>query len=150
MVQLSTTTPHNPSFSNLPYLAIETHLRRPRLSMTIHDCAVTVGRDIFLVSAYWDKTRDAPINRAILNSTGVRWRGEATVVGVSRFTPYLKRIRNVWDAECALLKRVCAHPPSCLLYALPSLILVFFSFTRFLQAFKARRADNKRPPKHIS
>jgi hypothetical protein len=65
---------------------------------------VTVGRDIFLVSAYWDRTRDAPINRAILNSTGIRWRGEATVVGIGRFKPYLKRVRSVWDAESALVK----------------------------------------------
>lgn len=74
------------------------------MSSTIHDCEVTVGRDIFLVSAYWDKSRDASTNRAILNSTGIRWRGEATVVSIGRFVPYLKHIRNVWDSECALLK----------------------------------------------
>jgi hypothetical protein len=149
VVRLRTTVPPNQSFENPPYLEVETYLHRPRPSTTIHDCVVTVGRDAFLVSAYWDKSRDAPINRSIFNATGVHWRGEATVAGIGRVVPYLKRVRNAWDAEAALLKWVSDSTVFHPFYALSTLIFLLLSSERFLQAFKIRRTDKKRPPRFI-
>ena len=54
---------------------------------------VVVGREIFLVSAYWDG-EDSP-NRAVeAVCPGLEWRGEIAVVQAGRFVTFYKRVRT--------------------------------------------------------
>lgn len=85
--------PHGEGFENPQYIKVEEKFSKKVGLGRIHDCTVTIGRDIFLVSAYWEGT-DGP-NRAVeAVCPGLDWHGEIAVVQMGRFVTYYKRVRN--------------------------------------------------------
>ncbi|KAJ7828890.1 hypothetical protein B0H13DRAFT_1916804 [Mycena leptocephala] len=75
----------------LPYLSME-----PTFSVqsaVVHDCVVAIGRDRFLISAYYSPK--APVNEALKEFTpGFDWRGELMVVALGKKVPYLTRMKH--------------------------------------------------------
>jgi hypothetical protein len=59
----------------------------------VHDCRVTVGRDIFLIVAY--NSPDAIPNLALKTTCGgLEWKGELSVVQMGMHVPYYKRCKT--------------------------------------------------------
>lgn len=58
----------------------------------IHDCMVSVGKDRFLVAAYWD-AREDPNPAVAMACAGLEWRGEIAVVQAGRVVTFYKRVR---------------------------------------------------------
>lgn len=85
--------PQDEGFGNPQYIKVEQQFSKKVPSSRIHDCIVVVGRDTFLVSAYWEEG-DSP-NRAVEAACpGLEWHGEITVVQVGRFVTYYKQVRR--------------------------------------------------------
>ncbi|KAF9643069.1 hypothetical protein BDM02DRAFT_3192258 [Thelephora ganbajun] len=85
--------PQDEGFENPQYVKVEQWFSKKVKSGHIHNCIVVVGRDIFLVSAYWEGT-DSP-NRAVeAVCPGLEWRGEIAVVQAGRFVTFYKRVRK--------------------------------------------------------
>lgn len=92
--------PANESLSNPRYVAVEEKFTRTRTSLAVHDCRVTIGKDMYLVTGYWDK--GAVANRSVFAATGEVWRGEVIVTCAGRYIPFKKRARNGLAAESAV------------------------------------------------
>lgn len=59
----------------------------------VHDCRVTVGRDVFLIVAHWSS--DATPNLALKATCGgLEWRGDLSVVQMGTHVPYYKRCKT--------------------------------------------------------
>lgn len=85
--------PQGESFDNPQYVKVEQKFSKKVGPSRIHDCIVAVGRDTFLVSAYWE-AGDGP-NRAVeAVCPGLEWRGEIAVIQAGRFVTFYKRMRN--------------------------------------------------------
>jgi hypothetical protein len=84
--------PTNETLSNPRYIAVEEKFTRTRTSLTVHDCRVVSGKDMYLVTTYWDQK--AVANRSVFTATGEIWRGEIAVTCFGRYIPYHKRVKN--------------------------------------------------------
>lgn len=85
--------PQGESFDNPQYIKVEEKFSKKVRPSRIHDCTVVVGRDIFLVSAYWEG--EFGFNRAVEAACpGLEWRGEIAVVQAGRFVTFYKRFQN--------------------------------------------------------
>ena len=92
-VAFASLVPQDEGFHNSQYIKVENHFSKKVKLGRIHDCTVVVGRDAFLVSAYWEGG-DSP-NRAVGEvCPGLEWYGELAVVQVGRFVTYYKRVKN--------------------------------------------------------
>lgn len=97
--------PQNENPKNPQYIKVEDGFSKKVRLSSIHDCVVTVGRDTFLVSAYW-KGEDAP-NRAVEAACpGLEWRGEIAVVQAGRFVTFYKQVKRLSVANRAVSKWV--------------------------------------------
>jgi len=85
--------PQDEGFENPRYIKVEQKFSKKVGSSRIHECIVVVGRDVFLVSAYWEE--EGSPNRAVeATCPGLEWRGEIAVVQAGRFVTFYKQIRN--------------------------------------------------------
>lgn len=85
--------PRGEGFDNPQYIKIEEKFSKKVKSNRMHDCTVVAGRDVFLVSAYWEG--DAGPNRAVEAACpGLEWRGEIAVVQAGRFVTFYKKFQN--------------------------------------------------------
>lgn len=85
--------PQDEGFQNPQYIKVEQKFSKKVKLGRIHDCIVTVGRETFLVTAYWEE-EDGP-NRAVeAVCPGLEWRGEIAVVQAGRFVTFYKRVRT--------------------------------------------------------
>lgn len=92
-VTFNSVVPLDEGFENPRYIKVEEKFSKKINLGRIHDCIVTVGRDRFLISAYWEGG-DGP-NRAVEAACpGLEWHGEITIVQVGRFVTFYKRIRS--------------------------------------------------------
>ena len=92
-VSFTSIVPQHETFEQPRYIEVEHKFAKKVVLSRIHDCAVTIGRDVFIVSAYWEGA-DSP-NRAVEAACpGLEWRGEIAVVQAGRFVTYYKRVRN--------------------------------------------------------
>lgn len=92
-VTFTSVVPLDEGFENPQYIKVEQRFSKKVKPSRIHDCIVTVGRDTFLVSAYWEGG-DGP-NRAVAAACpGLEWQGEIAVVQAGRFVTFYKRVRN--------------------------------------------------------
>jgi hypothetical protein len=91
-VKILARVPGNESLSNPRYLAVEYNFRRSRTSLAIHDCRIAIGKDMYLVTAYWDPK--SVLNRSVFTGTGEIWKGEIVVTCPGRYIPYNKRVKN--------------------------------------------------------
>lgn len=85
--------PQDEGFENPQYIKVEQKFSKKVKLSRIHDCTVIIGRDIFLVSAYWEE--EGSPNRAVeATCPGLEWRGEIAIVQAGRFVTFYKRVRN--------------------------------------------------------
>ena len=85
--------PQDEGFQNPRYIKVEEKFSKKIGLSRIHDCIVVVGRNTFLVSAYWEGG-DSP-NRAVETTClGLEWRGEIAVVQAGQFVTFYKQVRN--------------------------------------------------------
>jgi len=85
--------PQAEGFENPRYIKVEQKFTKKVKLSRIHDCTVVIGRDIFLVSAYWEG-EDGP-NRAVeAVCPGLSWQGEIAVVQMGRFVTFYKQVKN--------------------------------------------------------
>lgn len=92
-VAFTSIVPHDETFSNPRYVKVEQNFSKKVAPSRIHDCTVAIGRDIFLVSAYWE-AGGGP-NRAVEAACpGLEWRGEIAVVQAGRFVTFYKQMKN--------------------------------------------------------
>jgi hypothetical protein len=91
--------PTNESLSNPWYTTVEEKFTRTHTSLAVHDCRITVGKDIYLVTGYWDDR--AVASRSVFAAMGQVWRGEVAVICAGRYIPYKKRVKNGPAAETA-------------------------------------------------
>jgi hypothetical protein len=67
----------------------------------VHDCRVTVGRDVFLIVAYWSP--DALPNLALKTTCGgLEWKGELSIVQMGVHVPYYKRCKTPSAVNAAI------------------------------------------------
>ncbi|KAF9781590.1 hypothetical protein BJ322DRAFT_1111515 [Thelephora terrestris] len=92
IIKITARVPTNETLSNPRYIAVEEKFTRTRTSLAIHDCRVVFGKDMYLVTAYWDQK--AVANRSVFTTTGEVWRGEIVVTCPGRYIPYNKRVKN--------------------------------------------------------
>lgn len=100
IMKLTARIPDNESLSNPRYIAVEEKFTRTRTSLAVHDCRVTVGKDMYVVTGYWDDR--AVANRSVFYTTGQVWRGEIMVICAGRYIPYKKRAKNGPAANTAV------------------------------------------------
>lgn len=92
-VSFASLVPRGEGFDNPQYIKIEEKFSKKVKSNRMHDCTVVAGRDVFLVSAYWEG--DAGPNRAVEAACpGLEWRGEIAVVQAGRFVTFYKKFQN--------------------------------------------------------
>lgn len=96
--------PINETLSNPRYIAVEEKFTRTHTSLAIHDCRVVFGKDMYLVTAYWDPK--AVANRSVFTTTGEVWRGEIVVTCPGRYIPYNKRVKDGPVVVAAVKMRV--------------------------------------------
>jgi len=85
--------PQDEGFENPQYIKVEQKFSKKVKLSRIHDCTVVVGRNIFLVSAYWEG--EGVPNRAVeAVCPGLEWRGEIAVVQAGRFVTFYKKVRT--------------------------------------------------------
>ena len=139
IVRFNVDTPFNESPSNLHYVDMKSRYSRTATSLSIHESRVHIGRDMFLISGYWDPKAD--VNWSVLAIMKIIWRGELSVVHAGRYVPYYKRMKDGRKADLAV-KRY-AHS-----FAIPSISTLTVS-NRFAEVFKHRRAARRFVPKMI-
>lgn len=67
----------------------------------VHDCRVTVGRDVFLIVANWSP--DSIPNLALKATCGgLEWKGELSIVQMGTFVPYYKRFKTPSAVNAAI------------------------------------------------
>jgi hypothetical protein len=99
--------PQDEGFQNPQYVKVESQFSKKVRSSRIHDCIVTVGRDTFLVSAYWDEA-GSPSRAVEAVCPGLEWRGEIAVVQVGQFVTFYKQVRRLSAANKAVSKLACS------------------------------------------
>ena len=139
VVQFDTDVPVNESSSNLRYVDMRGSYSRTWTALSVHESRVHIGRDMFLVSGYWDPKAD--INRSIFAAMKIIWRGELSVVHAGRYIPYYKRIKDGHKADLAVKR--CANSS-----LIPSISTLMMS-KRFAEVFKHRRTVRRFVPKTI-
>lgn len=92
IVKILARVPGNESLTSPRYLAVEYNFKRTRTSLAIHDCRVAIGKDMYLVTGYWDPK--SVVNRSVFTGTGEIWKGEIIVTCLGRYIPYNKRVKN--------------------------------------------------------
>jgi hypothetical protein len=95
--------PHGEGFDNPRYVKFEPRFSKRVKQNDIHECTVTVGRDTFLISAYWEG-KDSPNTAVEVACPGLEWRGEITVVQAGRFVTFYKDVKNLSVASKAVSK----------------------------------------------
>lgn len=139
VVDFDVDVPPNESPTNFRYVDLKSHYTRTTTSLNIHESRVHIGRDMFLVSGYWDPKAD--VNRSVLAIAKIIWRGELSIVHAGRYVPYYKRMKDSHKADLAVKR--CVN--SFTIRVISSLT----SPTRFVQIFKYRKALRKFVPKTI-
>ncbi|KAF9786228.1 hypothetical protein BJ322DRAFT_1190856 [Thelephora terrestris] len=92
-VSFTSVVPQGEGFDNPQYIKVEEKFSKKVRQSRIHDCIVFAGRDIFLVSTYWEG--EGALNRAVEAACpGLEWRGEIAVVQAGRFVTFYKRFQN--------------------------------------------------------
>jgi len=92
-VSFTCVVPQDEGFDNPQYVKVEEKFSKKVGLSRIHDCTVVAGRNVFLVSAYWEEGTDP--NRAVEAACpGLEWRGEIAVVQAGRFVTFYKRFKN--------------------------------------------------------
>lgn len=105
MVSFPSMIPQAESFKKPRYVKTEQRFSKKVRSNHIHDCTVVVGRETFLVSAYWDA--EVGPNRAVESACpGLDWRGEVAVVQMGRFVTFYKQIKSPSSVNKAVSKWV--------------------------------------------
>lgn len=93
LVSFVSLIPQGECFENPQYIKVEEKFSKKVRPSRIHDCTVVIGRDVFVVSAYWEEGGSP--NRAVEAACpGLEWRGEIAVVQAGRFVTFYKRVRN--------------------------------------------------------
>ena len=97
--------PRNEGYKNPLYIKIENAFAKPVAPEDIHDCMVTVGKDRFLVTAYW---AEAEIPNAAVGMTcgGLVWKGEIAVVQAGRRVTFYKQVRRTSAVKNVVAKYV--------------------------------------------
>lgn len=95
--------PQDEGFRNPRYVKVEQGFSKKVKRSRIHDCTVVVGRDVFLVTAYWDG-EDCP-NRAVeVACPGLEWRGEIAIIQAGRFVTFYKDVKRLSAVSKAVSK----------------------------------------------
>ena len=97
--------PRKESYKNPQYLKIEEAFAKTVDPQEIHDCRVSVGKDRFLVTAYWNGT-EAPNAAVKKASGGLDWRGEIAVVQTGQVVVFYKQICHTSAVKKVLAKYV--------------------------------------------
>ena len=67
----------------------------------VHDCRVVVGRNVFLIVAYWSP--DTTHNLALKTACGgLEWRGELSIVQMGTHVPFYKRCKTPSAVNAAI------------------------------------------------
>ena len=102
--------PHKEGYKNPRYIKFEEAFAKVVEPQEVHDCYVSVGKDRFLVAAYWAETED-PNPAVKMACGGLEWRGELAVVQAGRFVTFYKRIRHTSAVKKVVAKYVSQSPP---------------------------------------
>lgn len=97
--------PQDEGFENPRYVKVEKKFSNKVNQNRIHDCTVVVGRDVFLVSAYWEG-KDNPNTAVEAACPGLEWRGEIAIVQAGRFVTFYKDVKSFSVASKAVCKLV--------------------------------------------
>ena len=104
VVRFATDVPTNETLSNPRYVDMKSKYSRTSTSRSVHESRVHIGRDMFLVSGYWDPKAD--VNRSAFALTKSVWRGELSIVRAGRYVPYHKRMKDGYKADLAVKRYV--------------------------------------------
>jgi hypothetical protein len=93
-VTFASNVPHGEGFDNPRYLNLDQRFSKKIKRSCIHECTVAVGRNLFLVSAYWEGSDDP--NMAVEAACpGLEWRGEIAIVQAGRFVTFYKNVKSL-------------------------------------------------------
>jgi hypothetical protein len=102
-VAFASVVPQDEGFENPRYVKVEQSFSKKVKASRIHDCIVVVGRDIFLLSAYWEEN-DKPNTAVQAACPGLEWCGEIGIVQAGRFVTFYKDVKNLSVASKAVSK----------------------------------------------
>ncbi|KAF9778449.1 hypothetical protein BJ322DRAFT_1018105 [Thelephora terrestris] len=105
LISFESMVPRNEGYKNPQYLKIEAAFAKTVEPEDVHDCMVSVGKDRFLVTAYWAGTED-PNPAVEMVCGGLEWRGEIAVVQVGRVVTFYKRVRRTTAVKKVVAKFV--------------------------------------------
>lgn len=102
-VSFASIVPQDEGFENPRYVKVEQGFSKKVKQSRIHDCTVVVGREIFLISAYWEE-KDSPNTAVKAACPGLEWRGEIAIVQAGRFVTFYKDVKNLSVVSKAVSK----------------------------------------------
>lgn len=105
IVPFESRVPRNEGYKNPQYVKIEEAFSKTVELEDVHDCMVSIGKDRFLVTAYWAGTAD-PNPAVAMACGGLEWRGEIAVVQAGRVVTFYKRVRTTTAVKKVVAKYV--------------------------------------------